>query len=396
MPFFKKNQTRISFQELKARVGVDDVAHALGYHLDKRAGIGKFFEMVLGSDQSKTDCIIIRNTENKACQTYFRRDGSKGDVVTFVRENIDSFNVIGNTEWQKIINVLSKFANIPMQSYREDMEKINANRGSKPFNPQRYEVRDIDISDMHKLFRHRGFDSKTVETFSPFIKLICDRENKNFQGFNIGFPYISLCQEEIVGYEIRGFGGFKSKASGTNSNSAAWIADLSGGNPSKVFVFESAFDAMAFHQLNQLKLNKDIALVSVGGTFSDNQILGVYDLFPHARLHDCFDNDIAGRINALRMLSIVENFPLKAKKDGDSITVNANGKEFTVTLERSVYAQISKQLSIRYKVGHWNPPKGFKDWNDCLLGKRLNSGLSSSKEDMYVNLAEKRKSSIKI
>lgn len=40
---------KVNFKELKARVGVDDVAYALGYRLDRKAGIGKYVEMVLGT-----------------------------------------------------------------------------------------------------------------------------------------------------------------------------------------------------------------------------------------------------------------------------------------------------------------------------------------------------------
>ena len=40
---------KVNFKELKARVGIDDVAYALGYRLDRKAGIGKYVEMVLGN-----------------------------------------------------------------------------------------------------------------------------------------------------------------------------------------------------------------------------------------------------------------------------------------------------------------------------------------------------------
>ena len=99
----------------------------------------------------------------------------------------------------------------------------------------------------------------------------------------------------MKGYEIRGYGGYKSKAAGTDSSSAAWVADFSGGNPEAVrcvFFCESAFDAMAFHQMNRNQLHPDVALVSLGGTFSDNQITGVMNRFPNAKAFDCFDNDI--------------------------------------------------------------------------------------------------------
>lgn len=39
---------KVNFKELKARVGVTDVAYALGYRLDRKAGVGRYIELVLG------------------------------------------------------------------------------------------------------------------------------------------------------------------------------------------------------------------------------------------------------------------------------------------------------------------------------------------------------------
>ncbi len=387
--------SKVSFQELKTRVGIDDVAYALGYRLDRKAGVGRYFEMVLGDGHDKRDTIIIRNTSNKAAQTFFRRDGSKGDVVTFVRENLNAFNTTGNNDWQKITNILSGFANMPVQEYRSDLEYISASRGDKPFNPERYDVQDVKLDKIHKLFFQRGFDAETVRIFSPFVKLISDRHNRNFSGFNIGFPYTSLCQDGIAGYEIRGFGGFKSKASGTNSSSAAWVADFSHGNQSmvtNVFFFESAFDAMAFHQMNRARLGNDVALVSLGGTFSESQVLGVIDRFPNARIVDCFDNDLAGRVNGLRLISVAERIPMKIQKTEEGLNVTAKDKTFLLELKRPLHIEIGQHISIKQKLGQWLPPGEFKDWNDCLLGKTIEPVISPTKRDRDANLAQRRTS----
>ncbi|BDW77634.1 hypothetical protein BFINE_34290 [Bacteroides finegoldii DSM 17565] len=39
---------KVNFKDLKARVGVDDIAYALGYRLDRKAGVGRYIELVLG------------------------------------------------------------------------------------------------------------------------------------------------------------------------------------------------------------------------------------------------------------------------------------------------------------------------------------------------------------
>lgn len=390
---------QVNFKELKSRVGIDDVAYALGYRLDRKAGVGRYIELVLGDGQNRQDTLIVSNRRDKASQTFFRRDGSKGDVVTFIRENISSFNVFGKDDWQKVAKVMARFANMPEPEFKEDREYVRAATIHQSFDESRYEVKPIDLNRIPRLFSQRGISDETVRTLAPFLSLIRDTKNENFDGFNIGFPYTEAYQSAPQGYEIRGMGGYKSKAAGTNSSSAAWVADLSGGNSylvKAVFFFESAFDAIAFYQVNKAQLNDKIALVSIGGTFSDKQITGTMERFPNARAFDCFDNDLAGRIYGLRMMALIENFPIKISKTEIGLKVEAKGKSFDVNTERSITSQVSENISIRHKMGQWTPPKAFKDWNDCLLNKPMDVTLTPNKTDRDAKLAEQRKSSMKL
>lgn len=390
---------KVNFKDLKSRVGIDDIAYALGYRLDRKAGVGKYIELVLGDGTNRRDTIIVSNPRDKAAQTFFRRDGSKGDVVTLIRENLDSFFVTGKDEWQKIAKVMARFANMPEPEYKKDREYVKSASVSHTFDSSRYEVKQVDPDRIPRLFFQRGIADETVKAMAPFISLIRDKRNENFDGYNIGFPYTEEVDSKVQGYEIRGMGGYKSKAAGTNSSSAAWVAYLSGGNNGlvrNVFFFESAFDAMFFYQMNRARLGSNIALVSLGGTFSDRQVNGVMERFLNARAFDCFDNDLAGRIYGLRMMALLENIPLKITKTDMGLKVEAKGKSIEVDTDRSLIPQVSSALSLRYRMGQWLPPKAFKDWNDCLLNKPMKPEITPNKSDRDINLAEQRKSSFKI
>ena len=148
--------------------------------------------------------------------------------------------------------------------------------------------------------------------------------------------------------------------------------------------------------MNRSRLNPDVALVSLGGTFSDNQITGVMNRFPNAKAFDCFDNDIAGRIYGLRMIGLMEGIPMRISKAEDGLQVEANGKSFTVHPGKPLPSQLAAHLPIRYRTGQWLPPKAFKDWNDCLLNKPVAPVLAPCKEERDRNLAERRKGSLKM
>lgn len=48
-----QGEHRIRFSELKSRVGIDDVAYTLGYRIDRKAGVGRYIELVLGDGRDK-------------------------------------------------------------------------------------------------------------------------------------------------------------------------------------------------------------------------------------------------------------------------------------------------------------------------------------------------------
>lgn len=148
--------------------------------------------------------------------------------------------------------------------------------------------------------------------------------------------------------------------------------------------------------MNRARIGTDCALVSSGGTFSDKQVTNVMARFPEAHPFDCFDNDLAGRICGLRMMSLLEGIPLKISRNGDSVQVEAKGKAFELTQDRSFAAQVGEQLSIRYKMGQWMPPKAFKDWNDCVMNKPLEVAFHPNKADRDNNLAGRRSGGIKM
>lgn len=126
---------KVNFKELKARVGVTDVAYALGYRLDRKAGVGRYIELVLGDGREKRDTLIVSHPNDRSAQTFFRRDGSKGDVLTLIRENLNTFFVTGKDEWQKVAKVMARFANMPEPEYNDDREYVKSARTASVLMP---------------------------------------------------------------------------------------------------------------------------------------------------------------------------------------------------------------------------------------------------------------------
>lgn len=389
----------VNFKDLKAKVGVDDIAYYLGYRLDRSAGVGRYIEMVLPDTTGHKDKLIIKNPKEKASQTYSRRNGAKGgDVVSLIRENINSFHESGRNEWEIIGKVMARFANEPIPDYGDSQYLTKAGYSdSRVFDPKRYEAKEIDsdLSEVMAFFAQRGINEETVAAFAPFIKQIRDSCHTTYKQFNIGFPYTEADKDKVVGYEIRGFGSFKSKAAGTNSTTGAWIADLSqGGEPvdiRNVYFAESAYDIMAFYQLNHLRLDAAHSVfVSLGGTFSDGQVKGIMSHYPEAKAMDCFDNDLAGRIYGIRMAALLEGIRMNIHKEDSEVKITIGDKNFDIPNDQLSIRELRKHIHIRYNVGEWKAAENYKDWNDQLMGKQLEVVPIENKFARDRNLADRR------
>ena len=374
---------KVNWKQLKCKVGVYDIAYYLGYRLNKAAGVGRYIEMELTNNKGKQDTIIIKNPQIKGEQMFWRRTGTSkpGDVISLIRENLNSFGVDGRNEWDVVSKVLGKFANEPIPEY-EDSIYIKAHRDTPIFNIDRYETIPAQ-EELHlamSYFRNRNINEETVKTFSPFVSLIRDKNNENYKSYNLGFPYHEPDKSKEVGFEIRGYNGFKSKADGTNSSTGAWIADFSQNNPinvKDVYFAESAFDVMAFWQINKEKINlENSVFVSLGGTFSDKQIIGIMAHYNEARAVDCFDNDLAGRLSGIRMAALLEKTNVEITKKDDSVIIKSQNKEWEANNDEVSLSEYAKHFPFRYKVGQWKAPKIYKDWNDVTMNKRIENDLN--------------------
>lgn len=367
---------QLSFKELKDRVSIMQVAMDLGYVLDKSKGNSQPSFVLMSGGKEETDRIYIKNPNNPSIQGYWRRGSySKGDVISFVKENLSSFpeSRTARNEIDAINAVLNRYAGQP---FSIDRLMASSSYFSKIINPKKFDINRYDrgknnIGYMMCFFKKRGIDAETVKRFSNFLELVVDRDSKN-KYRNLAFPYCDS-SGNVVGFELRGFSGYRGKAEGTNSTSAFWCADFSEvRQPKYVFIFEGAYDAMAFQQIHNVKVRlEDCAFVSVGGSFSDEQFKQVINQYPNAKKVLCFDNDLNGRMYDIRAYGIINNLDMKTsinRENGD-IKIDVGNKgifelpEDKVSLNEffklSGYRQ-HPDLTIR------KAPNGLKDWNEVL------------------------------
>lgn len=366
-----KNQ--YSFQELKDRVSVIDVATFLGYQFDRSKGVAQPSFVLPSGTGEVLDRIYIKNPNDSSRQGYWRREGinNSGDVISFVRENLDKFGITGRNELDRINKVLHRFAGREFELQDKMKEYQSYRQTSLTFDPDRW-VEAISPQTRDRIFSARNIDTHTLLTFAPYIHSVQDI-NQDRKYTYVAFPYTVPGEDKLVGYELRGLGGFKSKASGTNSHEGLWLASFSDKSEQirNIYIAESAFDALAFYQIHRDRIDlKSSAFVSFGGSFSDQQFTGLSKLYPSARPVLLFDADMTGIMYDIRATALMVGKNVQSKIDGDSVHFAIDDKRFTLPIDRLSAKEFREASGIDLPSSRllvYKPYDGRKDWNDLLM-----------------------------
>ena len=390
----------VSFQEMKPRVGIDDVAFSLGYKLNRQAGVGRYIELILPDGRGeKLDTIIISHPQEKDRQRYFHRNsGKRGDVVDFIGENLSRFNKFGRNQWEVIGKVLADFANMPVVDNHDRGYSGGLGSLNPVFNPKRYTAQPLarNMDYAMGIFEDRGISRETVSLFERHIAIVTDQKNRNGLPM-IGFPYREpdFCAD-LAGYELRGDRGFKGKAAGTNSTTAMWTAGIHSALNNQqmvrhVYFCESAYDAMSFYQANRAKMDlPHSTFVSVGGALSNGQVSGLMKHFCMAKAVDCFDNDLPGRIYGMRMAALLDGKRLSVFQMGDNLRLEMDGKSFDMPVEKASVEELGRHVKLSDRIEVMKPPVNYKDWNDVVRGMPLEALQLKTKFQRDENLARIR------
>jgi hypothetical protein len=276
------------------------------------------------------------------------------------------FNEFYNKESEGINKVLASFAGVPFTSPDRKLWLTE----KKPFDLNEFSLRTPELKDLLYLSKHRGLNEETLGAFIPHILLVKARYKATT---DIGFPYYlpdkmkpgTTDRNKIVGFELVNY-LFKGHAPGSNKSEGLWIANLNGtGFPPKVFIAESAIDAMSFYQMNKQKYNlDDSTFLSSGGYVTDHQLRNMINAYPHTLIHTLFDNDLSGHLYDIRTACMKDNKNLQIQKTGNKLHFKMDKKSLVLSDHLVSLTNFKKVSGIRPDI-RVHKPKG-KDFNDIL------------------------------
>lgn len=354
----------LTYDDFLQRLNIQDVLIDAGYHLNRRDGLRYPAYVRLDNEgrRIRGDKFIVTQ-QGKCC--FHAQQQKVYNIISFIKEHPHFFaEYHAGMSPDRLVNlVCNRLLHIPVTE--RETRIVQPKRDVKPFQMTDYDIHRFNPQDretqkkFYPFFKHRGIDLYTQYAFHRDFFLATRHRADGLQFTNLAFP-LSLPgnPEQIVGLEERGrprmdgSGSYKGKAEGSNSSEGMWIANLRepldkvGG----IAWFESAYDAMAFYQVNRemIRSNPDLSrksvYVSTGGTPTDGQIRGMLAETPAASHFLCFDNDAAGRGFVERFKTIAQEmnippdrikvFPmLPCYKDWNDVLLERTNPEYLKEIE---------------------------------------------------------------
>ena len=301
-----------TYDDYLQRLTVQDLLKDAGYVRNRKDGLRypSYVRLDEHGQRVRGDKFIV----TQGGQRCFRPPEQKTyNVISFIKEHPDFFpEYEAGMNLDKLVNkVCHRLLNTP---YEEKEAKVLEPRAElKPFDLKDYTLHRIKAEDydsfkpFYPFFKRRGLDLLTQIAFKESF-VLADREVPGKKGArmrNLSFPLtVPGGDGTVVGFEERGRPGrdgkaYKGKAAGSNGSLGLWIASPRQTplkDTDRVFIFESAYDAMAYYQLHR-HTDKDLkkaVFVSTGGNPTVGQMEGLLET-TNAAFHLCFDNDPAGQ-----------------------------------------------------------------------------------------------------
>ena len=389
----------LTYDDFKNKLSIQDVLIDAGYTLNRRDGLRYPSYVRLDSEgrRIRGDKFIV--TANGLC--CFQPPTRKNyNVISFIKEHPEMFSdYTAGMDKDRLVNlVCNRLLNNPIEEREKKI--INPQRDLPPFKIDDYKLHRFDGNDretqkpFYPYFQPRGINLSTQYAFHHHF-VLAERTVGDQTYKNLSFPMTipGSSDGKIVGLEERGRRkqdgtSYKGMARGSNASEGLWIASPIGTklqDAKRVFIFESAYDAMAFYQMlagkdSNLTTQEKKELVggvyaSTGGNPSAKQFEGLLRTAKDATFHMGFDMDDAG----MKFADMFRDLAEKANVPSNRVVreeTNDGYKDFNEEL----LAMIERK---NHPLAKGNVPEEYKAYVDSF--RKGTDDIPSTKDVLHPN-----------
>ena len=389
----------LTYDDFKNKLSIQDVLIDAGYTLNRRDGLRYPSYVRLDSEgrRIRGDKFIV--TANGLC--CFQPPTRKNyNVISFIKEHPEMFSdYTAGMDKDRLVNlVCNRLLNNPIEEREKKI--INPQRDLPPFKIDVYKLHRFDGNDretqkpFYPYFQPRGINLSTQYAFHHHF-VLAERTVGDQTYKNLSFPMTipGSTDGKIVGLEERGRRkqdgtSYKGMARGSNASEGLWIASPMGTklqDAKRVFIFESAYDAMAFYQMlagkdSNLTTQEKKELVSgvyasTGGNPSAKQFEGLLRTAKEATFHMGFDMDDAG----MKFADMFRDLAEKANVPSNRVIreeTNDGYKDFNEELLAMIELK-------NHPLAKGNVPEEYKAYVDSF--RKGTDNIPSTKDVLHPN-----------
>lgn len=389
----------LTYDDFKNKLSIQDVLIDAGYTLNRRDGLRYPSYVRLDSEgrRIRGDKFIV--TANGLC-CFLPPTRKNYNVISFIKEHPEMFSdYTAGMDKDRLVNlVCNRLLNNPIE--KREKKIINPQRDLPPFKIDDYKLHRFDGNDretqkpFYPYFQPRGINLSTQYAFHHHF-VLTERTVGDQTYKNLSFPMTipGSTDGKIVGLEERGRRkqdgtSYKGMARGSNASEGLWIASPMGTklqDAKRVFLFESAYDAMAFYQMlagkdSNLTTQEKKELVggvyaSTGGNPSAKQFEGLLRSAKDATFHMGFDMDDAG----MKFAGMFRDLAEKANVPSNRVVreeTNDGYKDFNEEL----LAMIERK---NHPLAKGNVPEEYKAYVDSF--RKGTDDIPSTKDVLHPN-----------
>ncbi len=134
----------------------------------------------------------------------------------------------------------------------------------------------------------------------------------------------------------------------------------------KVYIFQSATDALSFFQIRSM-VNMEAVFFVLGKNPRPEILNYVKENFAHAKFILCFPDNLMGRVSEIKIAGFLTNVQLILKLEGNRLLCRYGDKEASISLDSISLSKVSKLIGFYpKKIRTLKPKGGYQSFYDLI------------------------------
>lgn len=137
----------------------------------------------------------------------------------------------------------------------------------------------------------------------------------------------------------------------------------------KIYLFQSATDALAYIQINPSAGTSSIFLI-LGKNPPEAILQHIREQFYFARIIMAYPNSLMARISEIRIAGILSGKPVRMRIKSNNLVCDCNGKSRRLPLDAVSLSKVSKLTGLYSRIRTLKPPKNYQSFFDLIRSPR--------------------------